>query len=91
MRIYKDEAHDESEADTMFHSFICPSVASEFDGKDSLYGYYAFNYFCFGSDAQAIKLSFFNKSPNYDRKYKVITYYANGGTFSYFSGMKLIN
>ena len=79
LRIFKDDADEDDSTATMFHSFVCPSVAKDFTLDDAYLGYYAFNYYCFGSDAQAIKLSFFNKSPNYGRKYKTVIYHANGG------------
>ena len=90
LRIFKDADAADEAAGSMFHSFVCPSVARDFSQDDTMLGYYAFNYYCFGSDAQAVKLTFFNESPNYGRKYKTIEYNANGGTLNAFPGMKTI-
>lgn len=87
LRVFKDVENADFGAAAMFHSFVCPSVAEEFSFDDSDLGYYTFNYYCFGSDAQSIKLTFFNDSPDYDRKFKTIVYHANGGTSTAFNGM----
>ena len=90
LRVFKDDTYEDSCAGSMYHSFICPSVARDFSQSDTVLGYYSFHYYCFGSDAQAIKLSFFNSKPDYGRKYKTITYYANGGQLTKLQGMKKI-
>ena len=90
LRIYKDETYEDEGSRSMFHSFVCPSIVRDFSRNDTFLGYHAFNYYCFGSDAQAMKLAFFNSSPDYDRKYKTIIYNGNGGTLAEFDGMKSI-
>ena len=88
LQIYKDNRHSDISSDAMFHTFICPSVAQEFNKDDEMWGYQTLNYYCFGSDAQAIKLSFINSSSLYSKKRKIIVYHANGGFIPQFSGMK---
>lgn len=90
LRIFKDDEYGEACAGSMYHSFAFPSVAGKFNPNDTMFGYYAFNYYCFGTDAQAIKLTFMNNSPNYDRRYKTITYKSNGGVLQNFAGMTSI-
>ena len=84
LQTYKDEVAAVACASTMFHSFVCPSLAEEFDSSNKVLNYYNMKYYCFGSDAQAIKLSFFNPSQHYGKKYKSIIYNANGGVFDDF-------
>ena len=96
LQIYRDTEYADECAGDMFHSFICPSIAANVDFSDiasgddgsSSIGYYTFNYYCFGSDAQAIKLSFFNPNPRYDKKYKTIVYNVNAGNIPGMPGMK---
>ena len=96
LQIYRDTEYADECAGDMFHSFICPSIAANVDFSDitsenddnSSIGYYTFNYYCFGSDAQAIKLSFFNPNPRYDKKYKTIVYNVNTGNIPGMPGMK---
>jgi hypothetical protein len=89
LRIFK-ENDSTCRGSNMFHSFICPSVAADHSINDVFLGYYQMKYFCFGSDAQSIKLSFINNDPKYNKKYKTIIYHTNGGSIPKMPGMKTI-
>ena len=39
LRIFKDADAEDEAAGSMFHSFVCPSVAKEFSQDDSMLGY----------------------------------------------------
>lgn len=90
LNIYKDTEYEDTCEAGLFHSFILPSVATDLDNSDSFLGYYALKYYCFGSDAQAMKLSFFNPNPRYGKKHKTIIYHTNGGFIAKLPGMKSI-
>lgn len=83
LKIYKDYDYEDSDGDAvmMFHSKIYPSVLRNYDiSKTDDEGYYNFKFSCFGSDAQAIRIQFYD-SQNHksDDTYKV-HFVLNGGT-----------
>lgn len=51
LRVFKDDTYEDACAGSMYHSFVCPSVARDFEPLDGVLGYYSFHYYCFGSDA----------------------------------------
>jgi len=60
LKIYRNNTNYESEegvASHLFHSFIEPSVASDVNLAKADYEFYHTEYYCFGSDAQAIKIT----------------------------------
>ena len=63
----------------MYHSFIEPSVAKEHDIGTTLYDDYIFDYYCFGSDAQAIKIVAYDSKHNFLKRYKTVVYHGSGG------------
>ena len=89
LQIYKT-AENVLGAGSLFHTFVCPSIAQEFDSEYNAFGYYELKYYCFGSDAQAIKVSFIDPQPMYGKKHKSITYHANGGYMAMFPDMTTI-
>ena len=44
-----------------------------------MFDYYVADYWCFGSDAQAIKLVIDSSSKNFLKKYKTVVYHGVGG------------
>lgn len=78
LKIYKETSlvPKEGLAAIMYHSYVEPSVARHFDNTKSIFDYYIAEYYCFGSDAQAIKLVIDSTSKNYLKKYKTIVYHS---------------
>lgn len=85
LKIYKDATYQDSEgpATKMFHSFIEPSIVANADTTTTEFDNYSLNYCCFGSDAQAIKLTVYDSKQNFKKKYKTVVYHGqNGRTYS---------
>lgn len=81
LKIQKDQTYAEQEgtAASLFHSFIEPSIASDIDLTTTDFDNYTSRYFCFGSDAQAIKITAYDPKHNYLRRYKTVIYHGMGG------------
>lgn len=81
LKIYKDQHAFllEGESTKMFKSTIIPtsviSVPKDKDDKEN--GDYVFNFICFGTDEQAVKLTFFDKEYNVNDTY-TIAFHPNG-------------
>lgn len=80
--IFKDFDFYDAEGDIteLFRSFVQPSIAGQFgkasstlDTDQSTY------YYCFGSDAQAIKIMAYDSKKNYNKKAKKVIYHGNSG------------
>ena len=78
LKIYKqpERASSEGPVANMYHSYIEPSVASSIDTSKTLFDYYMADYWCFGSDAQAIKIMLYSSEKNFLKKYKTIVYHS---------------
>lgn len=88
LKVFKlnDDLTDaEEEKAKMYHSYVQPSVAMAEEIRPVQYDRYQMMYYCFGSDAQAIKITFFDSKQNYDLPYKSVVYHGNGG-YSIFDG-----
>lgn len=83
LKVYKDtidNAPRDRDAINMWHSFALPSIASEFDTTKLVDGQmHTTTYYCFGSDAQAIKIVGFSQDNKRSSKFKRVIYHANGG------------
>lgn len=82
LRVYKDtldNAPRDKEAVNMWHSFVLPSIASEIDLSSAKFDYYNAMYYCFGSDAQALKIAGWSSQKNYLKRRKKVIYHPNGG------------
>lgn len=62
LKIYRDDTYAglESDAAGYYHSFVEPSIVHGYTNSTDEYGYYHFSFSCFGSDAQAIRFSFYD-------------------------------
>lgn len=61
----------------MYHSYAEPSIAANASVPpvDSTGQYYVFDYYCFGSDEQAIKIAAYSKDKNFAKKFKTVVYH----------------
>lgn len=81
LKIYRDAPTNASDdPKNMFRSYIEPSVVKSWDiSKTDKNGNYIFKFACFGSDAQAIHLMFYDKNARSGSKTFVVTFDPNGG------------
>lgn len=83
LKIYKDEQFEfrEGDAARMYHSSILPSevvyVPTGVEDKDQD-GQYRFVFACFGQDAQAIKIMYYDSDSHIDENNYLIRFNANG-------------
>lgn len=79
LKMYKDDT-DITPAGQMFKSFIEPSVARDYNvSTTNEDGNYVFKFACFGTDAQAIKLMFYDSKSRMNLPWVKIVFNANGG------------
>lgn len=80
LKIYRDniDQHYDNVSSRLYQSLVLPSVleATDFNSQD---GYYHFQFACFGTDAQAIKIAFNDRVNVYGSKYYTIEFNSNGG------------
>lgn len=69
----------EGPAANLYHSFVQPSIASTIDTTITESEYYKARYYCFGSDAQAIKIVAYDPKKNYNKKSRTLILNGNGG------------
>lgn len=87
LKIYRDEQYSfkEGDASKMFHSAILPSevtyVPRNVDDRDSD-GQYRFGFACFGQDAQAIRIMYYDSDSHVDENSFTIKYNGNGAVGS---------
>lgn len=81
LKIYRDAPTNASDdPKNMFRSYIEPSVAKSWDiSKTDENGNYLFKFACFGTDAQAIHLMFYDKNARSGAETFVVTFDPNGG------------
>lgn len=82
LKIYKDtNASKTTLAGQLYRSFIQPSICTNYDlTKTDGDGYMYFNFACFGSDAQAIRLMFYDRKARSNLPWIKIVFDPNGGT-----------
>jgi hypothetical protein len=83
LKIYRDEQFSfrEGEASRMYHSVVLPSevlyVPRSVDDRDQD-GQYRFCFACFGQDAQAIRIMYYDSDSHVDENSYIIKFNANG-------------
>ena len=84
LKIYRDAATeslgDDAKAQLYFHSYMLPTkpltqIADILPNSD---GEYQFDFACFGTDAQSVKLSFYDTANRFGAKYVTIVFDPNG-------------
>ena len=81
LKIYKDTASSRSTANQMYRSFVEPSVCTRYNVRSTNEdGYFTFNFACFGSDAQAIRLMFYDRKSRSNLPYIKVVFDSNGGS-----------
>lgn len=79
LKIYKMSETTNSSGQ-LYRSFAQPSVIKNYDiQKTDEYGNYKFNFACFGTDAQAIKIAFYDQSSRISKPWIRVVFDANGG------------
>ena len=77
--MYKDNTGNDN-ASQMYSSYIEPSLAKSWDlSKTDDEGNFLFNFACFGTDAQAVRLMFYDSHARANAPYIKIVFDANGG------------
>lgn len=81
LKIYKDGSTNvDSDHGNLFKSYIEPSVVKSWDiSRTDEDGNYLFRFACFGTDAQAIHLMFYDKNARTGSETFVVTFDPNGG------------
>lgn len=82
LAIYKDQAStgDTGDAGSMYRSFVEPSVVRKWDvSKTDEDGNYVFEFACFGTDAQAVKIMFYDEKSRTASDCVKVVFDANGG------------
>ena len=70
----------DNDSGNLFKSYIEPSVVKSWDtSRTDEDGNYLFRFACFGTDAQAIHLMFYDKNARTGSKTFVVTFDPNGG------------
>ena len=78
LKIYKEDSV--GAASQMYRSMIQPSVAKRYDlTKTDEDGNYIFEFAAYGTDAQAVKLMFFDKNARSGSETVIVNFDANGG------------
>ena len=82
LAIYQDNSNNSQlTANTLYKSFVEPSVVKTYDiTKTNEDGYYIFNFGCFGTDSQSIKLVFYDNSAKSNQPWIKINFDPNGGS-----------
>lgn len=82
LAIYQDSSNNSQlTANTLYKSFVEPSVVKTYDiTKTNEDGYYIFNFGCFGTDSQSIKLVFYDNSARSNQSWIKINFDPNGGS-----------
>lgn len=79
LQVYKDSTGNDN-ASQMYSSYIEPSLAKSWDiSKTDEEGNFLFNFACFGTDAQAIRMLFYDSHARANSPYIKIAFDANGG------------
>lgn len=79
LQVYKDNTGNDN-ASQMYSSYIEPSLAKSWDiSKTDEEGNFLFNFACFGTDAQAIRMLFYDSHARANSPYIKIAFDANGG------------
>ena len=83
LKIYKDDTfkYQEGAAADMFHSTVLPSEVVQVPAGvgDKADDAYTFRFACFGQDAQAIRILYYDSESRVDPNSIVLRYNANGG------------
>ena len=82
LKVYKDIDNNVDDTSTnLYQSFIEPSVVDSCDiSTTDSEGYYNFHFKCFGSDAQAIRIQFYDSKHRYGGSSYIVAFDSNGGS-----------